>query len=119
MRVLLIQIIATEAIGTMLVLVFSCLALSVTFIHWRKLLSVILPILGLDLMFKGYYSSNPLCDGAGCGATNGCCEFKNPLLFHSSLPQATSDDVEVHLCFSSPSYEEDIIVYLLEIYVQP
>ena len=68
---------------------------------------------------KVFYSGDPLWDGAGCGYYNGCCEFKNPPWFYSSLPQASEDDVEVRLCFSSPSYDEDTIIYLMELYVQP
>ena len=64
-----------------------------------------------------YYSSDPLWDGAGCGEDSTCCQFNNPPWFYSSLPQATTDDVEVRLCFNYPS-DEDAIIYLLEVFVQ-
>ena len=41
--------------------------------------------------FNARYSDDPLWDGAGCGDSSTCCQFNNP---PSSLPQATTDDVE-------------------------
>ena len=71
---------------------------------------------GLDK--SAYYSSDPLWDGAGCGEDSTCCQFNNPPWFYSSLPRATTDDVEVRLCFSWPPSDEDAILYLLEIFIQ-
>ena len=65
-----------------------------------------------------YYSSDPLWDGAGCGAHSTCCEFNNPPWFYSTLPRATTDDVEVRLCHGERLADEDTIVYLIEINVQ-
>ena len=67
---------------------------------------------------SAYYSSDPLWDGAGCGEDSTCSQFNNPPWFYSSLPQATTDDVEVCLCFSYPSSDEDAILYLLELFIQ-
>ena len=67
---------------------------------------------------SAYYSSDPLWDGAGCGEDSTCCQFNNPPWFYSSLPQATTDDVEVRLCFSFQSSDEDVILYLLELFIQ-
>ena len=64
-----------------------------------------------------YYSDDPLWDGAGCGEDSTCCQFNKPPWFYSSLPQATKDDVEARLCFDGPSSDEDIIIYLLELFV--
>ena len=71
---------------------------------------------GFDL--DTYYSDDPLWDGAGCGEDSTCCKLNNPPWFYSSLPQATTDDLEVRLCFSDSSPDEDVIVYLLEVFVQ-
>ena len=67
---------------------------------------------------NAYYSDDPLWDGAGCGENSTCCQFNNPPWFHSSLPQATTDDVEARLCHGENTSDEDTIVYLLEINVQ-
>ena len=61
------------------------------------------------------YRNNPMWDGAGCGSTSTCCEFNNPPWFCKTLPQATSDQVELRVCGSS---HERIIVYLAEIFVR-
>ena len=71
---------------------------------------------GHDL--NAYYSDDPLWDGAGCGENSTCCQFRNPPWFYSTLPQATTDDVEVRLCFSSSTSDEDVIIYLLEVFLQ-
>ena len=68
--------------------------------------------------FNAYYSDDPLWDGAGCGKDSTCCQFNNPPWFYSSLPQATTDDVEVRLCHGESASDEDTIVYLIEINVQ-
>ena len=62
----------------------------------------------------GIYSDDPLWDGAGCGANSTCCQFNNPPWFYSSLPQATTDDMEARICFGG----DDAIIYLMEIYVK-
>ena len=73
---------------------------------------------GPQFSYSTYYSDDPLWDGAGCGEDSTCCQFNNPPWFYSTLPQATMDDVEVRLCFSVTSNLENIIVYLLEIFVR-
>ena len=67
---------------------------------------------------NAYYSDDPLWDGAGCGKDSTCCQFNNPPWFYSSLPHATTDDVEVRLCHGEGRSDEDIIVYSIEVYVQ-
>ena len=63
-----------------------------------------------------FYTADPLWDGAGCGADSTCCQFNNPPWFYSSLPQATTDDVEVRLCIDVGPNVGNVIIYLLEIY---
>ena len=65
-----------------------------------------------------YYSDDPLWDGAGCGKNSTCCQFNNPPWFYSSLPEATTDNLEVRLCLGEGKLDEEIIVYLIEVYVQ-
>ena len=65
-----------------------------------------------------FYGDDPLWDGDGCGGTNTCCSFNNPPWFYKSLPQATTDDIEVRLCRDGVSNMEDVAVELIEIYIQ-
>ena len=65
-----------------------------------------------------YYSNDPLWDGAGYGADSTSCQFNSPPWFYSSLPQATTDDVEVRLCFEVQANNENTNIYLMEIYVK-
>ncbi len=73
---------------------------------------------GPGLSLTSYYTADPLWDGAGCGPNNACCQFSNPPWFKSTLPQRTSDDIELRLCHGEVSSDEDTIVYLIEIYIQ-
>ena len=57
-----------------------------------------------------YYSNDPLWDGKGCGPFSNCCQFNSPPWFQTALPQTTSDDIELHLCFSLDSGDEDVIL---------
>ena len=63
------------------------------------------------------YSNDPLWDGVGCGPTNACCQFNNPPWFCVALPEPTSDDLEMRLCFIRGSGEADVLVNLVDIYV--
>ena len=62
-------------------------------------------------------TSHPLWDGGGCGPTGGCCESNNPPWFCKTLPQPTTDDIEVRVCGDEVLSNEDILVELIEIYV--
>ena len=59
----------------------------------------------------------PLWDGGGCGPTGGCCESNNPPWFCKTLPQPTTDDIEVRICADESLANEDVAVGLIEIYV--
>ena len=65
-----------------------------------------------------FYSDDPLWDGAGCGPLNACCSFNNPPWFYKELPQSTTDDIEMRVCKDQNSYNEDIAVEMISIYVQ-
>ena len=62
------------------------------------------------------FASDPLWDGAGCGPSSTCCTFNNPPWFCKTLPQPTTDDLEVRICESSP--HRDTPIQLMEIFVQ-
>ena len=44
------------------------------------------------------YADDPLWDGEGCEFTSTCCEFNNPPWFCMTLPQPTTDDIELRIC---------------------
>ena len=64
------------------------------------------------------YSSKPLWDGSGCGPTSTCCQFNSPPWFCTTLPERTSDDIELRICLSEVYSDEDIIVSQIEIFVE-
>ena len=65
------------------------------------------------------YPDDPLWDGQGCGPTNTCCQLNNPPWFCTTLPQPTSDDIELRICGSEdPVIGEDVLVKLIDIYVK-
>ena len=61
--------------------------------------------------------THPLWDGGGCGPTGGCCENNNPPWFCKTLPQPTTDDIEVRICADEALANEDVTVEMIEIYV--
>ncbi len=73
---------------------------------------------GPGFSLTAYYTTDPLWDGEGCGDHNSCCQFNNPPWFKATLPQETSDNIELRLCYGEGSHNEDTIVYLIEIYLQ-
>lgn len=63
------------------------------------------------------YYDDPLWDGQGCGLNSTCCQFQNPPWFSASLPEPSTDDLEVRNCgFQYDNY--DTLVELIEIYIQ-
>ena len=70
----------------------------------------------------GFYPSDPLWDGEGCGSTNTCCSVPNlcgnnsPPWFIKHLPSSTTDDVEMRLC--RPSTDGSTPIEIVELYVQ-
>ena len=65
-----------------------------------------------------FYSGDPLWDGQGCGGTSTCCEFNNPPWFCKQLPQPTTDDIELRICASEDTSNEDLPIEQVEIYVR-
>ena len=63
------------------------------------------------------YGSDPLWDGEQCEGT--CCSgSKSPPWFRVQLPTHTTDRIEVRICANQRTSDEDVLVELLEIYVQ-
>ena len=67
---------------------------------------------------RTFYSADPLWDGAGCGPLNTCCTFNNPPWFFKQLPQPTTDDIEMRVCTDQERNDEDMVVEVVDIYVQ-
>ena len=66
-----------------------------------------------------FFGDNPLWDGAGCGPKSSeCCSFNTPPWFYKQLPQPTTDDIEMRVCRSGASTDEDIAIQKIEILVQ-
>ena len=64
------------------------------------------------------YTDDPLWDGEGCGPTSTCCQLNNPPWFCTTLPQPTTDDIELRICADTGRSEEDFPIQLVEIYTQ-
>ena len=65
-----------------------------------------------------FYPNDPLWDGENCGLRSVCCEFNNPPYFCQSLPETTSDDIEVRICADENLENEDTPIELIEIFVR-
>ncbi len=65
-----------------------------------------------------FYDADPLWDGAGCGPLNTCCTFNNPPWFYKELLEPTTDDIEMRVCQSEGSSNEDIAIEMIYIYVK-
>ena len=65
-----------------------------------------------------YYTDDPLWDGRGCSSTSTCCELNTPPWFCKSLPQPTSDDLEIRNCYTDATIFEDKLITLIDVYVK-
>ena len=65
-----------------------------------------------------FHSDHPLWDGVGCTADIECCPTDNPPYFLKTLPQPTTDDIEMRVCRNEGRDNEDIAIETVEIYVQ-
>ncbi len=72
---------------------------------------------GPGFSFAEVYSDDPLWDGEGCGPYSTCCENNTSPWFCTTLPQPTTDDLELRLCGDQDLSNEDIEVTLVEIYI--
>ena len=66
-----------------------------------------------------FYSNERLWDGRNCGSEeNACCERPGIPWFHKSLRSSIADDMEMSVCLSQSTSDEDIAVEQYEIYVK-
>lgn len=70
-----------------------------------------------DWVYGTTYYDDPLWDGEGCQRGSTCCQFNNPPQFCTTLPQPTTQDLELRNChYASGGY--NTLINLVEIYVQ-
>ena len=65
-----------------------------------------------------YYFNDPLWDGKGCGRFSTCCDGGKKPWFCKELPEAVENDIEVRVCRDSHRSNEDILIEIIELYVQ-
>ena len=63
------------------------------------------------------YSTDPLWDGRGCVSST-CCTFNNPPWFYKQLSDLTTDDIEMRVCIDQDAEDENVLIEMVEIYVQ-
>ena len=68
--------------------------------------------------FNKYYLSDPLWDGSGCSSGNTCCSNTRQPWFQHQLSMMTRDDVEARICREEEFYNEEILIDILEFYIQ-
>ena len=75
---------------------------------------------GPGYSLTAFYSDDQLWDGEGCGYTSTCCEYNTPPWFCTSLPQPTSDDLELRLCnyLNHGGNGDDKLIYLVDIFIK-
>ena len=66
---------------------------------------------------SAYFLSNPLWDGEGCIHSNCCSDTTQPWFYHQ-LSEMTQDDIEVRICLRRDISNEDVLVDILELYIQ-
>ena len=66
---------------------------------------------------SNYFTDDPLWDGAGC-ISGSCCSFNSPPWFCKDLSAPTTDDIELCLCKDEALSNEDVLIEIVELYVQ-
>ena len=64
------------------------------------------------------YLSDVLWDGAGCSASNTCCNNPDLPWFYHQLSASTQDDIKVRSCMDESFENEAVLVTSIELYVQ-
>ena len=71
----------------------------------------------LPTISGNFFPDDPLWDGRGCSSSSTCCQLNNPPYFCTTLPQVTTDAIELRICLDESTENEDVIVNLVDIYV--
>ena len=65
------------------------------------------------------YPDDPLWDGQNCnGPESTCCTNPNMPFFVKSLNETTTEDIELRVCSSGGTRNEEIPLYIIEVYVK-
>ena len=65
------------------------------------------------------YADDPLWDGQNCnGPESTCCTNPNMPFFVKSLNETTTEDIELRVCSSGGTRNEEIPLYIIEVYVK-
>ena len=64
------------------------------------------------------YEDDPLWDGQGCGTNSACCQFNSPPCFCTTLPQSTTNNLELRICLNQGMSDEDAVIHLVDVYVK-
>ena len=70
---------------------------------------------GDNYFCDGVMNGNILWNGIGC--TTACCTFNSPPYFSVSLPNPTSDAIEVRICTDQPSSDEAVHITTLQLFM--
>ena len=63
------------------------------------------------------YTEDRLWDGRQCEGE--CCNNgKSPPWFSVELPNSINDDIEVRICIAESTYTDDVLIQMLELYIQ-
>ena len=65
-----------------------------------------------------FFADDPQFDGQGCGVASSCCTCNTPPWFRRSLPQPTTNDLEVQICSDMGTQDDDVPFEILEIYIK-
>ena len=66
-----------------------------------------------------FYTSRPLWDGQDCIASAvAICKFNNPPYFYATLPEPTTDDLEMRVIVNENASNENVIITDVELYIQ-
>ena len=72
-----------------------------------------------DVWQTQLYAGDPLWDGLGCTTESStCCDGDIRPYFCKELPAPTTDDIEVRLCLDEGPSNENVLVEVIELYVQ-
>ena len=63
-----------------------------------------------------FFEDDPVWDGQQCEGE--CCTGKSAPWFHVRLPESTTDDIEIRICASEGTHNDDSPIQLFEIYIQ-
>ncbi len=67
---------------------------------------------------NNFLTDDPLWDGEGCTGVKTCCQFNHPPWFCRTLPEPTTEDLEVRICADQSTSNENTFISNIELYVK-